>query len=287
MVIDFDGEISPGASIFAGATRFARCWEAVGGKRGDRIVYHGPKCANFVKVLVGCILADAQFCPISEADWQARGELFDSQCHLVLSEQSFQKGLKTGSYLRRSERDQFEPSLFFIGSHGEACQTATFPYELVAIYVNHLVRVLGIPTSANVLATQEWDQGFGLICELLTALISRANIQIVLIDQEKEKPISAMILETFSPWIIASAATLDMILSQPKGFEALSAIAGGIIDCTQMSPQLSKVLEKSRHCLKTTISVLDLNSVRSAGFLDNVHSADEVTDFEIKALKSA
>jgi acyl-CoA synthetase (AMP-forming)/AMP-acid ligase II len=253
-----DGTITPAASLWTGARLWCDAFRASALKPGDRLVIAMAPSAAFVQVLVasiweGCSIAlvpPSEDVPRLLQALDARAAVADLQHPHVWRPEGFAGPRSTPDALRAADAPPAPDIRFLLrtsGTTGQARWVALSDRNVLSVLASHLPHFeMG---NARLISVLPWWHAFGLVLDLMPALLSGAEI----IRDANGGRDPGSILTLSRTWgathINAVPLTIQRLLDHRGGLAFLKRLHGGIVGGAPIS---APVAEQMQH---TTLRV--------------------------------
>lgn len=250
-----DGTITPAASLWTGARLWCDAFRSGGLAAGDRVVIAMPPSAAFLQVLVAAVwegLTIALVSPSSNVPalletLDACAAVADRKHPNVWRPEGFAGPLSTPQRLRDTSAPPAPTVRFLLrtsGTTGPARWVALSDRNVLSVLASHLPHLrLG---NARVISVLPWWHAFGLVLDLLPALLSGAE---VIRDPEHGRD-PASILRLSHTWgathLNAVPLTVQRLLAHRNGSAFLEHLSGGIVGGAPIAAPLAEALEATQ-----------------------------------------
>ena len=250
-----DGTITPAASLWTGSRLWLQAFRNTSLETGDRIVIALPPTPAFVQVLVAALwrgLTIALLPPDADAD--AAVEALDAR-GVVASEPHRHGWVPEGCAGPRSTPDALRPSttpptpdvrfaLRTSGTTGHARWIALSDRNVLSVLASHLPHFR--LNDGRLLSVLPWSHAFGLVLDLMPALLAGAEI---IRDPEGGRSPKS-ILSLCHAWgathLNAVPLTVQRLLACDGGSEFLGRLRGGIVGGAPISAPLARALSDTQ-----------------------------------------
>ncbi|MEM1042177.1 MAG: AMP-binding protein [Bacteroidota bacterium] len=255
----WDDAATPGASLWVGARHWVETFRKVGLRPGDRLVVALPPGAPFVQVLVAALWEGITLAPVAPDANAERvlGEL-DARAAVVASAAAGVPAsvgmwvpdgvagpVQTLPPPRTAAEPPTEDVCFLLrtsGTEGAPRWVALSDANVFAVLGSHRPH-LGLSESACVLSGLPWHHAFGLVLELLPALLAGAEIVRVQAPRDPEALLAAF--DTWSPTHFSAVPLTVRRLLGAGGRARLHGLAGGIVGGAPIPPDVAEGLRGS------------------------------------------
>lgn len=247
-----DETITPAASLWTGARLWSRAFRAANLRSGDRLVIAVPPSATFVQILVAAIWEGYTIALVSPSanvpalleTLDARAAVTDRKHPHVWRPEGF-AGPRTTPDALRSANEPSYPNVRFLlrtsGTTGQARWVALSDRNVLSVLASHLPHArLG---NARVISVLPWWHAFGLVLDLLPALLSGAEI---IRDPEggrSPRSILALSRAWGATHLNAVPLTVQRLLDRSDGRSFLKQLRGGIVGGAPISAPLAEALQ--------------------------------------------
>ncbi|MEM9997227.1 MAG: class I adenylate-forming enzyme family protein [Bacteroidota bacterium] len=245
---------TPAASIWTGARRWVEAFREAGLTAGDRLVLALPPGTPFVQVLVAALWEGLTLAPAPPgADSAALTWSLDARA--VVAETPgphvwVPDGVAGPRSVRASARTAAEPPTPGIcllmrtsGTAGPARWIALSDANVFAVLDSHTPH-LGLSEQAGVLAGLPWHHAFGLVLELLPALLAGAEIVRLHDPRDPEAVLAAF--DAWAPTHFSAVPLTIRRLLQAGGRVHLHRLSGGIVGGAPIPADVADGLRGSR-----------------------------------------
>jgi acyl-CoA synthetase (AMP-forming)/AMP-acid ligase II len=249
-----DGAITPAASLWTGARLWTEAFRSAGLKAGDRLVVALDPSPVFVQVLVAG-LWESLSVALLPPDGQPEEALSALDARAAVSGNDHRHGwtpdgcsgpCATPESLRPTAAPRTPDVRFLLqtsGTTGLARWIALSDRNVLSVLASHLPHLR--LREARVLSVLPWSHAFGLVLDLLPALLAGAEI---IRDPEGGRS-PDRILSLRDTWgathLNAVPLTIDRLREHPRGPRLLSALEGGIVGGAAVSGPLAEALSQT------------------------------------------
>jgi len=252
-----DDTITPGASLWTGSRLWTEAFRAAGLKGGDRLIIALPPSTAFVQVLVaalweGCTVALA---PPTEdiesllSSLDARAAVTPHSLPHAWQAEQYAGPSSTPDALRSFDTDRTPDVRFLLrtsGTVGHAQWVALSDRNVLSVLASHLPHFS--LHDARVLSVLPWTHAFGLVLDLLPALLAGAEI----IRDPNGGRDPEQLVRLRNAWgathLSAVPLTIQRLADTRKGWRLLRQLHGGIVGGAPVSGPLAERL--SYTCLR-------------------------------------
>ncbi|MGZ8379139.1 MAG: class I adenylate-forming enzyme family protein [Gemmatirosa sp.] len=248
----------PAASLWAGARRWTHALRARGLGPGDRLVCALPPGPAFVMVLVAALWDGLTFVPVPPAaDARATLALVDARIAVVPEARGDDPRLVAAQPAGTppdahpaapAARGAPTPDARFLlqtsGTTGARRWIALSDANVRAVLESHAPH-LGLD-GAVLLSVLPWHHAFGLVIELLPALLAGAEL---IRDPSAGRDAAAMLVVARAHGVThlhAVPRTVRLLAEHPEGEAVLRALSGGVIGGAPADEALARVLSRTR-----------------------------------------
>jgi len=251
--------VVPAASLWTGAALWDRRLASLGLASGDRVVVALPPGPAFLMALLGCWRRGAAACPLDLADPLAQNpdaalDAFDARLHVAETDHPASLAPDPAGAPRASAtvaRDAGEPApdlaliLSTSGSGGPPKRVALTWANVHAQLASH-TPALAIAREEVVLSALPWRHAFGLLVDLLPALLSGATV--TLESSGGRDPSSIIDAATRHGAARLSLVPLQLrrLLETPAGETVLANLNGGVVGGAPIRADLAGALAGAR-----------------------------------------
>jgi len=249
-----DGAITPAASIWTGARLWTEAFRETDLESGDRIVISLPPSAAFVQVLVAALWDGLTIALAPEtADVAPLLDDLDARAAVTVDEQRYAwtaDEFSGPSSVPRELRPSSEPRsrdvrllLRTSGTTGPGRWVALSDRNVLSVLASHLPHLS--LRNARVLSVLPWTHAFGLVLDLLPALLSGAEI----IRDPSGGRSPEQLVALGSTWgathLSAVPLTIQRLLDTAPGRDLLQNLDGGIVGGAPVSGPLATALSNT------------------------------------------
>lgn len=249
-----EGAITPAASIWTGSRLWVEAFRKANLEPGDRIVISMPPSAAFVQVLVAALwqrltiaLAPANASPKLVHELDARAIIHPSAntSHTWVPD-GCAGPLGPPDTLRPPTTERTPEARFLLrtsGTTGTARWFALSDANVLSVLASHLPYFK--LKHSRVLSVLPWSHAFGLVLDLLPALLSGAEI---IRDPEGGRSASSL-FDLRDAWgathLCAVPLTIQRLLDHDNGLSFLMSLDGGIVGGAPVSAPLAEALTQT------------------------------------------
>ena len=252
-VIDNDA-ITPAASIWTGSRLWLQAFRAAELQAGDRIVIAMPPSAAFLQVLVAAIWQRLTVALAPPEGAEALVDTLDARALIHPSSDSPHNWMPDGCAgplrpphaLRTARHDRTPDARFLLRTSGtttEGTWYALSDANVLSVLATHLPYFC--LKHARVVSVLPWHHAFGLVLDLMPALLSGAE---VIRDPEGGRDAES-ILALRDAWgathLSAVPLTMQRLLAHDEGPGFVSQLQGGIVGGAPISAPLADTLDGS------------------------------------------
>lgn len=244
-------DVVPGASLWVGSRRWVDAFRAAGLRRGDRVVLALAPSAAFVQVLVAA-LWEGLALAVAPPGPQGEGLLEDLDARLLVAADRPGPGVwvPDGPAGPGPARGPLRPAslaptsaacllLRTSGTTGGPRWVALSERGVCAVLDSHLP-ALGVD-GAHVVSALPWHHAFGLVLDLLPALLRAASL--VRDPAGGRDPAALAALLGRGPAVLSAVpATAAALAGLPGGAAVLAGIAGGVVGGAPVGADLAGAL---------------------------------------------
>lgn len=249
------GVITPAASIWTGARLWCAAFRGKGLRPGDRLVLALPPSAAFVQVLIAALWDGLTIVPVRPTESvddvldqvAARGAVTTQQHPHAWMPDGPAGPLHEPEQLAFSSQPPTPDARFLLrtsGTTGARRWVALSDLNVAAVLGSHLPH-LGL-TESRVLSVLPWTHAFGLLLDLLPAILSGAEI----IRDEAGGRDPERLLALYSTWepthLSAVPLTIRKLTELDAGTALLQQLQGGIVGGAPVAADLAEVLRTTR-----------------------------------------
>jgi len=246
-----DGSITPAASIWTGSRLWTESFRTAGLMGGDRLVIALPPSTAFVQVLVAALWDGYSVALVpSDADVPALLETLDARAavavdpapHTWASDQY--AGPRSTPNSLRSLQTTRTPDVRFLlqtsGTTDTARWVALSDRNVLSVLASHLPHFS--LRNARVLSVLPWTHAFGLVLDLLPALLAGAEI----IRDPEQGSDPNHLLRLRDAWgtthLSAVPLTIQRLFDTDGGAQLLNRLHGGVVGGAPVSAPLAERL---------------------------------------------
>lgn len=250
-----DGTITPAASLWTGSRLWTESFRAAGLQAGDRLVIALPSSTAFVQVLVAAMwegLTVALASPDDDVESLLSG--LDARAAVTLQAGLYTWGSdeytgpsSTPDSLRPVETKRTPDVRFLVQTSGTLQQArwiALSDCNVLSVLASHLPHLS--LRSARVLSVLPWTHAFGLVLDLLPALLAGSEI---IRDPNHGRDTSGLVALA-DRWgathLSAVPLTIQRLLDHKRGASLLERLHGGIVGGAPVSGPLADHLAQTR-----------------------------------------
>ena len=250
-----DDGITPGASLWTGMRLWTAAFRAAGLRSGDRIVLALPPSPGFLCCLLAGLwdgLTLALLRPGGDIKGAAR--FLDASAGIGVGDgavtwQADPAGLPvaTGLPVRRAQTPPTPEARLLLSTSGTTAAprwVALSDANLFAILDSHTM-ALGL-AGARVLSVLPWHHAFGLVIDLLPALLSGAEVFRDEVGGRDPQRLVERMNEHGITHLNAVPLTLERLVQTPGGLEAAQNLRGGVIGGAAVGAALADTLGRTR-----------------------------------------
>lgn len=249
-----DNAITPAASVWTGSRLWVQAFRSADLQAGDRIVIAMPPSAAFVQVLVAALW---QRLTIALAPPSASPELvqqLDARAFIHPEADTPHAWVPDGcagplappEALRSATTPRTPEARFLLRTSGTTANARWYGLSdtnVLSVLASHLPYFK--LKHSRVLSVLPWSHAFGLVLDLLPALLSGAEI----IRDPKGGRSAASLLELRDAWgathLSAVPLTIQRLLDHDSGLSFLTQLAGGIVGGAPISAPLADALSQT------------------------------------------
>ena len=250
-----DEAITPAGSLWTGARLWTEAFREAGLQAGDRLVVALPPSAAFVQVLVAAMWEGATLALASPDDdirdlcaaLDARAAVAPASGPHRWTPKAYAGPASVPATLRSTE-DPPTPGVRFLlrtsGTTQLARWVALSDRNVLSVLASHLPRLT--LKNARVLSVLPWSHAFGLVLDLLPALLAGAEI---LRDPHGGRDPSSLVAlgeEWGATHLSAVPLTIQRLLEQEGGPAMLDRLHGGIVGGAPVPGPLADRLSQTR-----------------------------------------
>jgi len=271
-VIFADDDVIPAASLWIGSRHWVNAFRAAGLRPGDRLVLALPASAPFVQVLIAALWEGLTVAPVpAGSDPETMLDELDARVAVVAQSSGALSGILdvTGrpgpgsgrpgvwtadgvsgpardiGVVRRATQPRTPEAALLLstsGTTGRPRWIALSDRNVCAVLDSHQPR-FGL-SGAYVVSVLPWHHAFGLILDLLPALL--AGSYIARDPQCGRDPLALAALLRRAPAVLSAVPhTITMLAALDDGEALLAGLAGGTIGGAQVSNDLAAMLERT------------------------------------------
>ena len=259
VLITDEGTI-PAASLWIGSRLWVRAFRAAGMRPGDRVILALPPSAAFVEVLVAALWEGLSIAPVPPgADTLALLDTLDAVVAVVPAPPGPAESLPPwtwgadgcrGPYpplaaLRRARSAPTPDAVLLLcssGTTGSPHWVALSDRNVCSVLDSHQPQLA--LTDACVVSVLPWHHAFGLVLDLLPALLNGAYIVRDPFGGRDAESL-AQLLRQAPAALCAVPATIAALAALPDGPALISGLTGGIIGGASVGRDLAKLLTGS------------------------------------------
>ncbi|MEL7360831.1 MAG: AMP-binding protein [Bacteroidota bacterium] len=228
---------TPAASLWTGARRWIEAFRAAGLTAGDRLVVALPSGTPFVQVLVAALWEGVTLAPaapgtdVASLIWtlDARAAVADAEGRHIWTPDGVagpQGPLPSARKAAESPTEGICLLLRTSGTAGPGRWIALSDANVFAVLDSHTPH-LGLSEQACVLAGLPWHHAFGLVLELLPALLAGAEIVRLQDPRDPEALLAAF--DAWAPTHFSAVPLTIRRILQAGGRARLHRLSGGVV----------------------------------------------------------
>ncbi|MGP1271725.1 MAG: class I adenylate-forming enzyme family protein [Phycisphaerales bacterium] len=244
-----------GEALCEGIDAWAEALVRAGVRPGDRVVLASAASPEFIMVLGACLRERLVFCPVDPSCASGESAAIrscDAKLAIGRSPGMVQPGidgLPPRSLRAHSSRHGPTPQIAMIlrtsGTCGERKHIALSATNLLACIMSH-TPALEIEAGSACLSVLPWHHAFGLLIDLLPALVAGATVHREPSGGRNAASIAAMLRRLEGPRCSMVPLQIERLTDSPDGLVALRRLAGGVVGGARVGEQLARVLSTTR-----------------------------------------
>ena len=250
-----DEAITPAGSLWTGARLWTEAFRDAGLRAGDRLVVALPPSAAFVQVLVAAMWEGLTIALATPED-DARDLCAALDARAVVAPEPGPHSWTATAYagpasgpaaLRSAERSTTPGVRFLLRTSGTtqfARWIALSDRNVLSVLASHLPRLT--LKNARVLSVLPWSHAFGLVLDLLPALLAGAEILRAPDGGRDPSALTALGDEWSATHLSAVPLTIQRLLGTAGGAALLDQLHGGIVGGAPVSGPLADRLSQTR-----------------------------------------
>jgi acyl-CoA synthetase (AMP-forming)/AMP-acid ligase II len=262
----FGSYIVPAAAVWAGARLWTTAFREAGLRAGDRVVVALPASAAFVQVLVAAIWEGLTLVPVGPRGCRENGvdliTAVDARCRIADTPEANGEDAHTlyaptcegplypeGFRLREARLPGTPETRFLLRTSGTTSGGRFVALSDAAVWRvldSHLPALRLREAETRLLSVLPWHHAFGLVLDLLPALLSGAEINRVLSGGGDVDALLRVGEEVGATHLNAVPLTIRRLGASERGRRLLRSLRGGIVGGAPVDGPLAELLATTR-----------------------------------------